>query len=426
MSKMDLKKVFICGGTGFLGYYALQEFRRQGVQVGVMALPGEGILNADFWPKDVEVHEGFLFNLFKMNSTLSEEEKAKNITHEQKVEMFRGYDAMVYAVGPDDRVHSPVGATAYDYFYEKLVTEVEDTFNAAREAGVKKAVLLNSYFAYFDRVGIHKNADPNSEYVINPVPKSEQGDPENMPEGELAARHPYVRVRVRQANTLIRTGKGGVANGGMDVVVLELPYIFGNMPKRVPLWKNVFLDRFAGMPACMFPNGGTNMIHVNGIAEAVVAATFYGEHGDRLPVGHKDKPFSYMINKMMEDCGAKKRFMGVPCWMATIGGKMVWKNVHKEGRDCGLDYRLLMTDIQSRFLYNEADCLKTREHLHFDEFGYNGGGDLDEGIFNTMVACYPHRYNFDKNGKATLKPEFQGVNFVKDENAENNKLAKKK
>ena len=426
MSKMDLKKVFICGGTGFLGYYSLEEFRRQGVQVGVMALPGEGILNADFWPKDVDVHEGFLFNLFKMNKDLTEEERAKNITHEQKVEMFRGYDAMVYAVGPDDRVHSPKGASAYDYFYEKLVTEVADTFEAAKEAGVKKAVLLNSYFAYFDRVGIHTKEDPSSPYVkgLEPVNIPADTPVDKFPEGGLAASHPYVRVRVRQANKMMEIGAGGAANGGMDIVVLELPYIFGNMPKRVPLWKNVFLDRFAGMPACLFPKGGTNMIHVNGIAEAVVAATFYGEHGDRLPVGHKDRTFKYMINKMMEDCGAKKRFMGVPCWMATIGGKMVWNDVHKANQDCGLDYRLLMKHIQSRFLYNEAACLETRKHLHFDEFGYNGGGDLDEGIYNTMVACYPHRYNFDENGKATLKPEFQGVNFVKDENAKNNKLAK--
>lgn len=413
MSKMDLKKVFICGGTGFLGYYSALEFIRQGVKVGVMALPGEGILNADFWPKEIEVHEGFLFNFKKMNRDLTDKEKAMNATFDEKVKMFEGYDALVYAVGPDDRVHSPAGSTGYEYFYEKLVTEVADTFEAAKKAGVKKAVLLNSYFAYFDRVGIKKSAN-SDKYVIEPAK-----DP-NKP-GYLAERHPYIKVRVEQSAKMIEVG-GGAANGGMDVVVLELPYIFGNMPKRTPLWKEVFLDRFAKMPAVMFPKGGTNMIHVDGIAEAVVAATYYGEHGDRLPVGNEDRKYEYMINKMMEDIGATKRYMGVPTWMATIGGKMVASGLKKTNQDSGLNYHYLMKDIQSRDLYMKDAAMETRKKLHFDEFGYTGGGSLDDGIYKTVMACYPHR--FDENGK--LIEKWQGVNPIKQETAENNKFVNKK
>ncbi len=412
MSKMDLKKVFICGGTGFLGYYSALEFIKQGVKVGVMALPGEGILNADFWPKEIEVHEGFLFNFKKMNRDLTDKEKAMNATFDEKVKMFEGYDALVYAVGPDDRVHSPAGSTGYEYFYEKLVTEVADTFEAAKKAGVKKAVLLNSYFAYFDRAGIKKSAK-SDKYVIEPAK-----DP-NKP-GYLAERHPYIKVRVEQSAKMIEVG-GGVANGGMDVV-LELPYIFGNMPKRTPLWKEVFLDRFAKMPAVMFPKGGTNMIHVDGIAEAVVAATYYGEHGDRLPVGNEDRKYEYMINKMMEDIGATKRYMGVPTWMATMGGKMVASGLKKTNQDSGLNYHYLMKDIQSRDLYMQDAALETRKKLHYDEFGYTGGGSLDDGIYKTVMACYPHR--FDENGK--LIEKWQGVNPIKQETAENNKFVNKK
>lgn len=377
--KLDLKKVFICGGTGFLGFYSAKEFLRQGVKVGVLALPNEITLGQSWWPQEIDVKFG---NLFEM-------------TKDELRPIFEGYDALVYAVGPDDRVHSPVGVTAYDFFHEKLVEKVIPVFEAAKEAGVKKAVLLNSYFAYFDRT---------------------------YPEKELAKHHPYIRVRVEQGDALIKVGDGGQANGGMDVTVLELPYIFGSMPERTPLWKDVFLDRFAKMPAVMFPKGGTNMIHVNGIAEAVVAAAYYGPHGAKLPIGNEDRKYKYMINKMMEYVGATKRYLGVPCWMATIGGKMVWRDVHKAGRDCGLDYRRLMKDIQSQDFFNAADCMKSREILHYDEFGYNGGGTLDEGIKKTVIACYPHR--FDENGN--LKPEYQGVNPIKGETAENNPFTKKK
>ena len=49
--KHEFKNVFICGGTGFLGYYSAKEFLRQGANVGVLALPNELTLSADWWPK---------------------------------------------------------------------------------------------------------------------------------------------------------------------------------------------------------------------------------------------------------------------------------------------------------------------------------------------------------------------------------------
>ena len=56
---------------------------------------------------------------------------------------------MIYAVGPDDR-YTPK-APAYDFFHFRLVDSVAKVFRAAEKAGVKKAVVYNSYFAYFDR-----------------------------------------------------------------------------------------------------------------------------------------------------------------------------------------------------------------------------------------------------------------------------------
>lgn len=386
--KHEFKNVFICGGTGFLGYYSALEFIRKGAKIGVLALPNELTLSADWWPKEIKVNYGMLFNLKPGDTT-------PTVTKEELVKMFTGYDTLVYAVGPDDRMHTPKGISGYDFFHKYLVEKVVPVFEAAKEAGVKKAVLLNSYFAYFDRI---------------------------WPEKHLAERHPYIRVRVEQAEALIKVGDGGVANGGMDVVVLELPYIFGSMPGRTPLWKEVFLDRFAGMPAIMFPKGGTNMIHVNGIAEAVVAAAYYGQHGDKLPIGNKDLKFKDMINMLMEDIGATKRYMGIPTWVATMGVKMtVVKQLKKAGQDSGLNYNYLMQDIQSKDLYYEDDVKKVQEYLHYDELGYNGGGTIEDGIKKTAIACYPHR--FDENGN--LIEKWKGVNPIRKETADNNVFVNK-
>ncbi len=386
--KLDIKKVFICGGTGFLGFYSAKEFLRQGVEVSVLALPNEITLSQSWWPSEIKVNYGKLFDFKNDNAT-------DLLTKDQLVEYFKGNDVLVYAVGPDDRMHTTPGVSGYDFFHKYLVDKVIPVFEAAKEAGVKKAVLLNSYFAYFNRI---------------------------WPEKHLADRHPYIKVRCEQGDALIKVG-GGRANGGMDVVVLELPYIFGNMPEREPLWKEIFLDRFAKMPAVMFPKGGTAMIHVQGIAEAVVSASYYGEHGDKLPIGAYDETYKTMINMMMEDCGATKRYMGVPTWMATIGGYMVANSLKKTNQDSGLNYKHLMTDIQSQKLYLGKDVIDAvRKHLHYDEFGYDGGGTLEDGIKKTMIACYPHR--FDENGN--LKPEWKGINPCKKETATNNIFVNKK
>lgn len=386
--KHDVKNVFICGGTGFLGYYSALEFIKKGAKIGVLALPNELTLSADWWPKEIKVNYGMLFNLKPGDTT-------PTVTKEELVKMFTGYDTLVYAVGPDDRMHTPAGVSGYDFFHKYLVEKVVPVFEAAKEAGVKKAILLNSYFAYFDRI---------------------------WPESHLAERHPYIKVRVEQAEALIKVGDGGVANGGMDVVVLELPYIFGSMPGRTPLWKEVFLDRFASMPAIFFPKGGTNMIHVNGIAEAVVASAFYAQHGDRLPIGNKDLKFKDMINMIMEDIGATKRYCGVSAGIATLGVKMtVIKNLKKHNQDSGLNYNYLMKDIQSKDLYYEDDVKKVQEYLHYDELGYDGGGSIADGIKKTAIACYPHR--FDENGN--LIEKWKGVNPIKKETADNNVFVNK-
>lgn len=369
--KADIKKVFICGGTGFLGYYSALEFLNQGIAVDTLSLPD--IKLGDWFDKRIGVKYG---NLFEMKK-------------EELSKYFEGCDALVYAVGPDDRVHTPPGVSGYDFFHEKLVDKVIPVFEAAKEAGVKKGILLNSYFAYFDRT---------------------------YPERKLGENHPYIKVRGEQAKALIEVG-GGQANGGMDVISLELPYIFGNMPEREPLWKDIFLDRFANMPAVMFPKGGTNMIHVTGVAQAVVASTLYAVHGDRLPIGAVDETYKYMINKMMEEVGSTKRYMGVPCWMATLGGYMVANGLKKTNQESGLNYKRLMKDIQSKNYYFADECALVRKYLHYDELGFDGGmKSFDKGFHETIIACYPHR--FDADGK--LLDKYRGVNPIKAETATNN------
>jgi nucleoside-diphosphate-sugar epimerase len=324
-----MMKVMIIGGTGFLGYYAGLAFLGRGHEVATISLPD--IPLGDWFPKEIKVEYG---NVFEMPEI-------------ELQAMLAGYDALVYSVGPDDRVTPP--APAYAFFHERLVEACAKVVAAAREAGVKRCVVLNSYFATFNR---------------------------SHPEKKLAERHPYIRCRVEQAERVIAEGKDT-----MDVMVLELPYIFGTMPERVPLWKDVLLERLRTSSVILYPKGGTNMIAVEHVAEAIVGATEQGQHGQRYPIGDVNMSWNEMIAIMLDAMGMKKKILNIPKWAAVLGGKQMQKEHESAGKESGLDPVWLMKDIMTDTLY--FDPTESQRAL-----GYGSGG-IEASIEKTVRACYP-------------------------------------
>ncbi len=93
----------------------------------------------------------------------------------------------------------------------------------AKQAGVKRAVIFSSYF-----VTCHQM----------------------WPELKLSESHPYIKSRVEQIEAARR-----VAGDEMTVSFLALPYIFGAMPGRMPLWAPLsYLE--SALPWVFYPAGG--------------------------------------------------------------------------------------------------------------------------------------------------------------------------
>ncbi len=320
-------RIMTVGGTGLLGYHAILAALERGHSIGALAI--EDVELGSWYPTQVSPSFGDVFTL----------------TQQELTACFAGYDALIYAVGPDDRVVPP--APAYAFFHTRLVENCEKTVIAARNAGVKRCVILNSYFAYFDRL---------------------------WPEKKLALRHPYIRCRIEQAQRAIAAGEGG-----MDVMILELPYIFGSMPGRTPIWKNVFLDRFSKGRVIYFPKGGTAMISAGHVGEAVIGALENGKHGVRYPVGDENHTFKEMFEMFLEAQGEHKKVISIPRFIAELAGMfMIWQHrIH--GLESGLNIRYLMRDIMSDYCY--IDVEETAKIL-----GYGRGG-LNEAITDTIRAC---------------------------------------
>ena len=328
-------RIMIVGGTGFLGYYTALAALKHGHAVGSLSV--DDVPLAGWYPEEIDVRFG---DVFRMGE-------------DELVDAFSGYDAMVYSVGPDDRVVPP--APAYAFFHERLVERCALVFRAARRANIKRAVVYNSYFAAFDRL---------------------------HPEKRLAEIHPYIRCRVEQAERVLAEGAGL-----MDVMVLELPYIFGSMPNRTPIWKDVFIERFFRAPAIFFPKGGTTMIHVRGVGEAGIGALERGEHGRRYPIGDENHNYRAMLLWMQEGLGIGKPIVQLPGWLCALGAAQIARSEAKQGKQSGLDMKQLMLDIMNEELYIPE---RTVDEVAA-ELGYGRGG-VREGIIETMHACYPEGF----------------------------------
>lgn len=330
------ERVFIAGGTGFLGYYSALQFLKKRCLVSSIALPNE--IETDSWfPKEIDLSFG---DLFKM----SEQEITELIKDKNP-------DTFVYCLGPDDRITPSY--PAYEFFRLRLVDYCVKICRSAKNAGIKRCIVLNSYFAYFDRIQ----------------------------NGLLSKRHPYIRSRIEQALAVTELGEEGT----FDVMILELPYIFGSMPGRLPIWKSVFIDRFKKLPAIFFPDGGTAAIHVTGVAEAVFAAACNGDNGKRYPVNSINIKYRKMIGYMFSFSGIKKKFINLPGWAGYISGIFVNLKYRIKGLQSGLEISDLMLNILPKDFF--IDPAKTMKELNYEEFEFNGGDNVISGIREAMDKC---------------------------------------
>ena len=326
------KNVIIIGGTGFLGYHAALEFLRRGYQVTSLAIPD---VNLEGWyPGEIAVVEGDVFSL----------------TPDELRARLGGFYAMVYAVGPDDR--SVPDAPARQFFKEKLVETSAGVFEAARQAGVKRAVLLGSYLSFFHR---------------------------EWPHLSLAQRHPYIGARVDQADAVL-----SASGSEMETMILELPYIFGTMPNRIPLWKEVFFDRLLKMNPVFYPDGGSAMICVENVAEAIAGAVAYGQHGKQYPIGDMNLRWKEMFSIMFSAIGVRRRIINVPHWVAAVAGRVMMIRERNRAKEPGLNLALIFKDIISREFYLES--------THSAAVLGHGSCDVKLAIAETARACYPSGY----------------------------------
>ncbi len=212
-------RILVVGGTGFIGYHATHELSRRGHDVTVLGMPPG--------PPEGTFPERVAMQLHDMGSMHDSELDA----------LLAGYESVVFAAGADDRI-TPA-APASRFFYEANILSSVRFTAAALRAGARSVVLLGSYFTHFDR---------------------------EWPDMKLAEHHPYIESRKQQQELCT-----AIAGSRMALVSLELPYIFGAMPAVVPLWAPLVSYVRSGAPL-YYTRGGSNMVAVSSVAEAIAGA----------------------------------------------------------------------------------------------------------------------------------------------------------
>lgn len=320
-------KVFMIGGTGLLGSQAAKELIDRGHEVVSIALPPlpEGAV----LPEEMKIEYG---NYLEM----SDEEIEKYMD---------GCEGFVFAAGVDERVEGP--SPIYNLYKKYNIDPIERLLTIAKKCGIKHVAICGSYFAHFAKT---------------------------RPELELTKWHPYIRSRIDQENTAFK-----FADENFDVAVLELPYIFGTQPGRKPVWMFMAEQISTSGKNIMYPKGGTTMVTVNQVGQAIAGAIELNKGANAYPIGFYNKSWTELLMVAAKALGyTDKKVLTIPDFLYKIGGKSLMKGYKKKGLEPGL-HMVKFAALQCNETYIDkalgCDKLNVRED------------DIDVAIADSMLLC---------------------------------------
>ncbi|MBK9726166.1 MAG: NAD(P)-dependent oxidoreductase [Actinomycetales bacterium] len=320
-------KVLVLGATGLLGHRVCRELATRGIDVAGVSRRGGAAPGA---PAGIPVTA--------YDSAAASDGELRDL--------LTGYDALVYALGPDDRER--VRGSAREFFTERLVGPTARVAAAAGEVGVGRLVILGSYFAAMHRV---------------------------HPQWRLAERHPYVAARVEQ------TQAARAAAGATDVVTLEIPYVFGVVPGIEPMWKSVLFDVIRRSPVVPAPPGGTAVVTVVQVGQAVATLVESGAPDPQVAVGDANLTFTTLFGIIADELGLRRPRVRVPVPLLTVGMAAELVSMRLKGLDSGLDPLRLAPDLLGRSLY--VDLPRSRSVLRHET------GGVEAAIRASVRAAYP-------------------------------------
>ncbi len=243
-------KILIVGGTGALGGHAAIYLASKGHQVTVAgrkpAHPDTPMASMPFLQGDY-------------------------VAGDYTPQTLRGFDWVVFAAGNDPR-HVPRGADFSAYLFKANHQAVPAFFAACREAGVKRAIQLGSFY--------HQAAP------------------------DLLDGNSYIRSRKAACD-----GARAEARPGFDVISVNAPFMVGSVPGLPSMIYDPYVKWAEGkIPVPYYgPAGGTNFMSYRSLSEAIEGALLRGESGKAYLVGDQDLSFTNYFQMFFDAVGSKEK-----------------------------------------------------------------------------------------------------------------------
>ena len=316
------KKVLLIGGLGFIGYHLSRELSNNDFEVS--------IAHRSKLPKSESDYELLHLDLHSM---------ALDVL----VDKLKEFDFVVFCGGADDRT-LPIGDAAAFYYQENVVPCLR-LVEASLETKLEKIVLLGSYFSHFDR---------------------------NRPEWQLKEKHPYIKSRYLQQIKPV-----DLAQNKLQVSTVEIPYVFGAAPGKIPLWKPL-VDYIDKMPFVFYTNGGTNIMSVEQVAKAVSGVLNAKEYKSHWIIGSENVSWTKLVQMFARALGKKRRVILIPDFIVSSIAFLVKVYFKLFRKQAGLDpYHFVNVQTANTFL----DLEESRSALGYSKV------DMQKSINATVEAC---------------------------------------
>lgn len=239
-------KILVVGGTGALGGHAALHLASKGHDVTIggrnPANPATPMAKLPFLQGDY-------------------------IAGDYTPDRLAGFDWVVFAAGNDPR-HVPADADFFDFLYQANHVAVPAFFAACREAGVKRAIQLGSYY--------------------------HQASP------ELIADNRYIQSRKAACE-----GARTEASDSFDVISVNAPFMVGTVAGLPSMIFEPYVQWASGkLPIDAFgPTGGTNFMSFQSLSEAIEGALERGEPNAAYLVGDENLTFTEYFQLYFDAAG---------------------------------------------------------------------------------------------------------------------------
>jgi hopanoid-associated sugar epimerase len=257
-------RVFVTGGTGFIGSHVVRLLLQEGYQVTALVRPSSNLGNLQGLA--VDIVKGDLNN--------------PNIWEQMQGCQYLFHVAAHYSLWQKDR----------ELLYIHNVDGTSNILAAAEKAGIERTVYTSSVAA----IGVGKFGEIVDETYQSPVEKL-VGD--------------YKKSKFLAEKVAI-----SAANQGQDIVIVNPSSPIGPLDIKPTPTGDIIL-RFLRRQMPAYVDTGLNFIDVRDVAKGHLLALEKGKSGDRYILGHQNLPLKQLLEQLSQITNLPAPQTSIPAWI---------------------------------------------------------------------------------------------------------------